>query len=172
MKVCFKCGIKKPISDYYKHSQMSDGHLNKCKECAKKDVKCNYKENVKDPNFIVKERKRGRGKYHRLYEGTGKANPENNARYNIKFPEKYLSKSASSNLIKPFEGAEKHHWSYNDEHFKDVIWLSKKEHNKAHRFIVYDQERKMYRNCFTNVLLDTKQSHETFIKYCITNQED
>ena len=69
-------------------------------------------------------------------------------------------------------GAEKHHWSYNDEHFKDVIWLSKKEHNKAHRFIVYDQERKMYRNCFTNVLLDTKQSHETFIKYCITNQED
>lgn len=45
-KVCFKCQIIKPLSDFYKHKQMGDGHLNKCKDCTKKDVGKHREENL------------------------------------------------------------------------------------------------------------------------------
>lgn len=173
MKNCFKCGKLLPLSEYYVHKRMADGHLGKCKNCTKNDTKIR-EEYLKatDPNYIYNERKRGREKHRRLYSGKSVANKNRLADYHIRYPEKKKAMSRSSWLKKPFEGAEKHHWSYNDEHFKDVIWLTKKDHMKAHRFIIYDQERKMYRRCDTMELLHTKDSHESFIRNCIETKED
>lgn len=39
MKKCFKCQKEKQLNEFYVHARMKDGHLNKCKDCAKKDAK-------------------------------------------------------------------------------------------------------------------------------------
>ena len=41
MKKCFKCGKNKRLSSFYAHPQSADGHLGKCKECTRKDVRDN-----------------------------------------------------------------------------------------------------------------------------------
>lgn len=149
---------------------MADGHLNKCKDCTKKEVKGNLEKKSEDPKFIEKERKRGREKHHRLYSGMGKANPDAARNWINKFPEKRSAHLAAQHI--KTDGCENHHWSYLEEHWLDVVFLSKKHHMKAHRFLVYDQERRMYRRYDTSELLDTKEKHEKFIRWCIETKED
>lgn len=44
MKKCKECNIEKSLSEFYKHPQMKDGHLNTCKICHNKSSK-KYSEN-------------------------------------------------------------------------------------------------------------------------------
>ena len=171
-KKCFKCNNVLPLSGFYKHPQMADGHLNKCKDCNKKDTMDRYNALIVNPDFKESEQKRGRRKYHRLYKGTPKNKfPESQKRYKEKYPEKILARAKSQHMTPSVLGNHLHHWSYQIQNAKSVIELSPKDHAKAHRFLVYDQERMMYRN-LEGVLLDTKERHETYIRHMIEVMED
>lgn len=175
-KKCFKCEVEKPLTDFYKHKDMSDGHLNKCKSCTKNDTK--QREDIlrNDLDWVEKEKARGREKYHRLnYKDIHKPSSESKKiiikKYKESYPEKKKAKSILGKKL-VIEGFERHHWSYNEEHYCDIIYLTTREHAKVHRFLIYDQDYFMYRRLDTNDLLDTKEKHESYIRYCIDNYED
>lgn len=169
MKICFKCNVDKPLDQYYKHKQMGDGHLNKCIECTKSDVKIREQKLFLNPEWHQQEKKRHRDKYYRLgYKEKHKPTYEEKkaiiARYNEKYPEKKKARVAIGHLKTEIAGNHFHHWSYNNEHFKDVIELTEVQHNKLHRYMIYDQERKMYRRSDNHELLDTKELHFSYFK--------
>lgn len=168
IKECFKCGESKPLDMFYKHKEMSDGYLNKCKVCTKKDVNdrvSNLKEN--DPEWIEKERERGREKYHRLNYSTKKPSTEKKReiikRYQQKYPEKYLASKYTEIFLEKEKGFNLHHWSYKQENWLDVFKLTIKDHNFIHRHLIYNQDFLCFMEKESGSLLDTKEKHSNYI---------
>ena len=163
MKICFKCNIEKEIGSFYVHKQMSDGHLNKCIDCTKKDTKRISDILTSTPEGLESERKRHRDKYKRLnYKDKQKPNYESKKKamdkYKAKYPDKIKAKNLSSGLKANTKGNNLHHWSYNPVHAKDVIELTLENHSTLHRFLSYDKDLYIYRELNGN-LLDTKDKH-------------
>jgi hypothetical protein len=46
VKTCFKCGVEKPRAEFYRHPEMGDGLLGKCKDCTRRDVSAHRAGNV------------------------------------------------------------------------------------------------------------------------------
>ena len=135
MKECFKCGAEKPLTDFYKHSRMKDGHLNKCKECTKRDVRDRRFDPKTREAVLAYDRARG-----------SRQSPEYLKEYRERWPEKYKAHQAVRNAVrdgglhKPdhcescgtsdFRQLEGHHDDYSKP--LDVRWLCAPCHKQWH----------------------------------------
>lgn len=158
MKRCFKCGVEKPLSEFYKHPAMSDGHVNKCKDCNKKDVHRNREEradyyreydrnrkNADERNRKNNEREKQRcledSQYRlktleRKKEWCEKNQHKRQAHYtvgNALRDGKIEKPSCCEHCGTSAKSIEAHHWSYLPEHWLDVIWLCTTCHGKEHK---------------------------------------
>ncbi len=146
MKNCFKCGESKPISEFYKHPMMADGHLGKCKNCNKKDTKERIERVKHDPDWREKERARCRDKMNkRRALGLDKQDRGYQKRWQKRHPQK---RSAQLAAYKAFKRGlilrdpvcseckedvplQMHHPDYSKP--LEIQWLCVKCHGKAHR---------------------------------------
>jgi hypothetical protein len=165
-KVCIICSETKSKTEYYKHSGMSDGRLNKCKSCCKSQAISRSRELSKDPKWVLKERNRSKEKYHRL--GYIDKQKERNKKHVWKLDNKYkgLRKwyERRYGVLDPM--IELHHWSYKDENMRDVILLTRSTHRKVHANIEIVESKRCYITK-DGVLLDTREKHEEFINALI-----
>lgn len=131
-KRCFKCNKIKDINSFYKHKNMADGHLNKCKECTKKDIKRRYLDPESKQKIVAYEKKRFQDPKRKLklhfYV----------LKMREKSPGKYRARTKLNNALrdgriikKPCAicgdvNSEAHHKDYRK--YLDVIWLCRKHH--------------------------------------------
>lgn len=134
-KTCTRCQSTKPLSDFYPHSAMKDGHLSACKDCTKARVRRHRSENLDR----IREYDRGRSnqphriaKRREIFENYKAEQPERRKAHVI-----VGNAIRSGKLIKQpcafcgaTEGLEAHHHDYAAP--LDVTWLCKPCHRKFH----------------------------------------
>ena len=135
MKECFKCNRILELSEFYVHSKMADGHLNKCKECAKRDATTHRENNIAKVTAYDKERnktehrKQRRKVYLRDYRHR---NPASDKAHQA------VSKAVRSGTLVPMpcevckttEGVHAHHDDYSQP--LNVRWLCATHHRQYH----------------------------------------
>ena len=104
-KTCFKCNAVKLLEEFYKHPNMPDGHVNKCKECNKADVrenrekKLDYYREYDKRRADIPYRVAARIQYAQTESGKiSKA--ESGKKHREKYPYKKIATSAISNAIR------------------------------------------------------------------------
>ena len=133
MKKCFKCSQIKPLREFYRHKEMADGHLNKCKECTKKDVRL---DRINSPNARLYDKKRYQENEERRRKMADRAK-----KWRREKPERYKAHTMVSNAVRNGklipkncevcgDKAHAHHDDYNKP--LDVRWLCPIHHQQYH----------------------------------------
>ena len=127
-KKCFKCGECKSLSDFYKHSQMTDGHLNKCKACAKSDVRAHRRDPRYRAKVLAYDRARGSRQPYEYQREWRRKNPDKYKAH--KLVRKHLENPGVCSECDSTYHIEAHHDDYSKP--LDVRWLCAACHKQWH----------------------------------------
>ena len=144
-KKCFKCGEIKLLSDFYKHPRMADGHVNKCKECNKKDVRENLQKNNEHYSAYDKERLKDKTSeryikklaWGREYHHKNKHKRSAQTKVSTAVRNGTLLKSEFCECCGSPSNIHAHHSSYSKEMWTVVTWLCGKCHVRLHKDFEY-----------------------------------
>ena len=67
-KVCTKCGVWKPLEEYYKHKGGKDGRKSQCKKCKKEYKKQYYKNHAEHIKEYDKQYRKDHAEYYKEYD--------------------------------------------------------------------------------------------------------
>lgn len=153
---------------------MADGHLNKCIECNKKDVRENRLIKLSDPIWVEKEAERRRIKERRRYYNVLKGSTsyrEKSRRDKSRWRKKNVNKqNAQVRALQKIDlpkGFHRHHWSYKPEHQLSIICLSPQQHFFAHRYLRYDVNTQCF-NSKEGMPLNTRIKHLEYLRTLFT----
>lgn len=146
MKECFKCKSLKPFSDFYKHPKMKDGHVNKCKDCNKTDVRDNRKKNAEYYREYDIQRSKDSDRYSKKLKQS--SNWKKNNDLKRKAQTKVSNEIRSGRLTRPSnceycgdtDHIHGHHVSYSEDFWLIVTWLCAKCHAQLHKNFEYKLE--------------------------------
>jgi hypothetical protein len=133
-KSCFKCQRTLPIANFYKHPKMGDGHLGKCKECTKKDVRVRYAATRPQRAAYERERNQRRERRAKRREYSNRQDPVKRAAWTA------VSNAVRDGKLTPQpcevcgEEAQAHHEDYAKP--LDVRWLCFVHHREHHGQVV------------------------------------
>ena len=134
-KICFKCNIEYPLSNFYKHSQMKDGHLNKCKLCTKQDANNHRSENLEKIREYDRQRGKNKDRLKHSAEMTKRWRAEDSRRMKSHIA---VAKAIRNGVLLKQNcsicGSEKslaHHESYDNP--LEVIWFCQMHHKQRHK---------------------------------------
>jgi len=150
MKVCRQCNVEKPLAEFYKHSRMMDGHLNKCIPCVKSRVQKHREVNLEKIRAYDKTRamKPHRVKARKQYMQTdaGKVAKRNSMQaYFERYPmikaahimtrnairDKRLPQKFECSICQSTKKIEAHHDDYTKPF--DIRWLCEQCHKSWHK---------------------------------------
>lgn len=127
-KTCKTCGEEKPLSAFYKHPQMADGHLNSCKACRRA--------------YALRHQRENREAYNARHKAWRDANPDRK-RYSqpahVRAAHSLLAYALRKGEIERPDTCSEcgkactpdgHHEDYTKP--LDVVWLCRTCHRKRH----------------------------------------
>lgn len=137
-KTCTKCGLEKPIKEFYKNSQAKDGHRPDCRTCSKSTTKqyyINNKDKVQEYVKLYNEKNRkSRLEYYKEYNKTKRdPNKESYRRkvYYEKNKEEIRNKArAKYEIDKEYEHERKRKYYYENHEYVRVLSRRYYDNNK------------------------------------------